>query len=172
MGAFSEIFFLPVTFVSCNTLLIQYYRKILQTGHFVPQNSPQDKKESVPQCSQLLQDWNKNNIWICILRGVNSRTKWAFLGYFEKIPKTPILWGNSRLQNAFRNFFYVSIPWHFSLDTLWYTLFLGSMLPQYMALSVPFRYSTLRQKKNLGHFEARYEVEIRYADCSHKYKIN
>ena len=54
-----------------------------------------------------------------------------------------------------------------------YTYFLGSMLPQYMALSVSS--VTLRyvcQKKNLGHFEARYEVEIRYADCSHKYKIN
>ena len=44
-------------------------------------------------------------------------------------------------------------------------LFLGSMLPQYMALPV----SQFRHKKNLGHFEARYEVEIRYADCSHKY---
>ena len=43
MGAFSEIFFLPVTFVSCNTLLIHYYKKILQTGHFVSQTSPQDK---------------------------------------------------------------------------------------------------------------------------------
>ena len=97
MGAFSEIFFLPVTIVSCNTLLIHYYRKILQTGHFVSQNSPQDKhlqkKESIPQRSQwkLLQDGNKNNIWRCILRGVNSRTKWAFLGYFEKIPKMPLL---------------------------------------------------------------------------------
>ena len=49
--------------------------------------------------------------------------------------------------------------------------FLGSMLPQYMALSVSF-VSYVCQKKNLGHFEARYEVELRYADCSHKYKIN
>ena len=51
------------------------------------------------------------------------------------------------------------------------TIFLGSMLPQYMALSVS-QLVTLRQKKNLGHFEARYEVELWYADCSHKYKIN
>ena len=35
----------------------------------------------------MLQDGNKNNIWRRILRGVNSRTKWAFLGYIEKIPK-------------------------------------------------------------------------------------
>ena len=28
------------------------------------------------------------------------------------------------------------------------------------------------QKKNLGHFEARYEVELWYADCSHKYRVN
>ena len=93
MGAFWEIFFLPVTIVSCNTLLIHYYTKILQTGHFVSQTSPQEKylqkKWSIPQRSQwkLLQDGNKNNIWRRILRGVNSRTKWAFLGYIEKIPK-------------------------------------------------------------------------------------
>ena len=30
----------------------------------------------------------------------------------------------------------------------------------------------VRQKKNLGHFEVKYEVELWYADCSHKYKIN
>ena len=106
MGAFRETFFLLVTLVSRNTLLIHYYPKILQTGHFVSQNSPQDKhlqkKESIPQCSQwkLLQDGNKNNIWRRILRGVNSRTKWAFLGYFEKIPKTPIL-GLSKNQKSF-----------------------------------------------------------------------
>ena len=97
MGAFSEIFFLPVSIVSCNTLLIHYYTKILQTGHFVSQTFPQEKhlqkKWSIPQRSQwkLLQDGNKNNIWRRILRGVNSRTKWEFLGYFEKVPKTPIL---------------------------------------------------------------------------------
>ena len=28
------------------------------------------------------------------------------------------------------------------------------------------------EKKNLGHFYARYEVELWYVDCSHKYKIN
>ena len=48
--------------------------------------------------------------------------------------------------------------------------FLGSMLPQYNIWLCPFRF--VSQKKNLGHFEARYEVEIRYADCSHKCKIN
>ena len=92
MGAFSEIFFLPVSIVSCNTLLIHYYTKILQTGHFVSQTFPQEKhlqkKWSIPQRSQwkLLQDGNKNNIWRRILRGVNSRTKWAFLRYFVKNP--------------------------------------------------------------------------------------
>ena len=49
--------------------------------------------------------------------------------------------------------------------------FLGSMMPQYMALSVS-SVSSVCQKIFFGHFEARYEVEIRYADCSHKYKIN
>ena len=93
MEAFWEIFFLLVTIVSYNTLQIHYYTKFLQTGHFVSQNSPQEKylqkKWSIPQRSQwkLLQDGNKNNIWRCILRGVNSCTKWAFLGYIEKIPK-------------------------------------------------------------------------------------
>ena len=43
MGAFSEIFFLPVSIVSCNTLLIHYYTKILQTGHFVSQTYPKEK---------------------------------------------------------------------------------------------------------------------------------
>ena len=68
MGAFSEIFFLPVAIASCNTLLIHYYTKILQTGPFVSQTSPQEKhlqqKWSIPQRSQckLLQDGNKNNI--------------------------------------------------------------------------------------------------------------
>ena len=28
------------------------------------------------------------------------------------------------------------------------------------------------RKFRLGHFKARYEVELWYADCSHKYKIN
>ena len=93
MGAFSEIFFLPVTIVFCNTLLIHYYTKILQTGHFILQTSPQEKhlqkKWSMPQRSKgkLIQDGNKNNIWRRILWGVNSCTKWAFLGYFEKNPK-------------------------------------------------------------------------------------
>ena len=97
MGAFSEIFFLPVAIASRNTLLIHYNTKILQTGHFVSQTFPQEKHLqkiwSIPQRSQwnLLQDGNKNNIWRRILRGVNSCTKWAFLGYFKKIPKTPIL---------------------------------------------------------------------------------
>ena len=68
MGAFSEIFFFPVSIVSYNTLLIHYYTKILQTGPFVSQTSPQEKhlqkKWSIPQRSQckLLQDGNKNNI--------------------------------------------------------------------------------------------------------------
>ena len=97
MGAFSEMFFLPVTIVSCNTLLMHYYTKILETGYFVSQTSRQEKhlqKEwSIPQCSQwkLLQDGNKNNISRRILRGVNSRTKWVFLGYSEKILKTTLL---------------------------------------------------------------------------------
>ena len=92
MGAFSEIFFLPVSIVSCNTLLIHYYTKILQTGHFVSQTFPQEKhlqkKWSIPQRSQwnLLQDGNKNNIWRRNLRGVKSHTKWAFLRYFVKNP--------------------------------------------------------------------------------------
>ena len=76
MGASWETCFLPVTIVSCNTLLIHYYTKILQTGHFVSQTSPQEKhlqkKWSIPQRSQwkLLQDGNKNNIWRHILWGV------------------------------------------------------------------------------------------------------
>ena len=43
MVFFWGICFLPVTIVSSNTLLIHYYTKILQTGHFVSQTSPQDK---------------------------------------------------------------------------------------------------------------------------------
>ena len=35
-----------------------------------------------------------------------------------------------------------------------------------------FRFVSQCVKKNVGHFEARYEVELRYADCSHKYEIN
>ena len=65
MGAFSEIFFLPVTIVFCNTLQIHYYTKIIQTGHYVLQTSPQEKhlqkKWSIPQRSKwkLLQDEKK-----------------------------------------------------------------------------------------------------------------
>ena len=66
----------------------------------------------------------------------------------------------------------LSKPWLGNINFyLLMNYFLGSMLTQNMALSVG-QLVTLRQKKNLGHFEARYEVEIRYADCSHKYKIN
>ena len=38
--------------------------------------------------------------------------------------------------------------------------FLGSMLPQYMALSISFVSQLVSSKRNLGHFEARYEVEL------------
>ena len=41
-----------------------------------------------------------------------------------------------------------------------------------LTLSVSQLVSFVCQKKNLGHFEGRYEVELRYADCSNKYKIN
>ena len=51
-------------------------------------------------------------------------------------------------------------------------VFLGSMLPQYMALSNMYVCYVCVSKKNLGHFEAWYEVELWYADCSHKFKIN
>ena len=43
MGAFWEIFFLLVTIVSPNTLLIHYYTKNLQNSHFVSQISPQEQ---------------------------------------------------------------------------------------------------------------------------------
>ena len=61
--------------------------------------------------------------------------------------------------------------WQLCLYVFGCGIFLGSMLPQYMALSVSF-VSFVCQKKNLGHFEAWYEVELWYADCPHKYKIN
>ena len=91
--------FLLVTIVSRNTLLIHYYTKILQNGHFVSQISPQEqhlgKKQSIPQCSQwkMLHDRNKKKIRKCILGGVNCLTIWAFLGFFQNIPKTPVLCG-------------------------------------------------------------------------------
>ena len=50
---------------------------------------------------------------------------------------------------------------------------LGSMLPQYMALSIcQFVTLCVCVQKNFGHFYARWETEIWYVDCSHKYKIN
>ena len=61
----------------------------------------------------------------------------------------------------------VHLPSSLCSEGVW---FLGSMLPQYMALSVSF-VSQFVKKKNLGLFQARYEVELWYVDCSHKYKI-
>ena len=141
MGAFWEAFFLPVTIVSCNTLLIHYYRNILQTGHFVSQISPQEinlqKKWSIPQRSQwkLLQDGNKNNIWRRILRGVNRHTKWAFLGYFEKIPKTAILWRNLRPQNPFPKFLFCfyHVAFFIGYIMVYSIFFLGAVLEEKFA---------------------------------------
>ena len=73
-----------------------------------------------------------------------------------------------------QSFFGIQNFWIYNFSELNFfsdTKFLGSMLPQYMALSVSL-VSFMSQKIKLGHFEARYEVELWYADCSHKYKIN
>ena len=80
---------------------------------------------------------------------------------------------------------YLRIPTKW-LQFLWKSSFTGYKYAKYLIYNKRFfrqhaasiygfvrkSVSYVTSKKNLGHFEARYEVEIRYADCSHKYKIN